>query len=95
MFNTRPQATWAPFTIPATPSVSVKSIGGKFEAKDPYVVSAKSGADPRKNPSQFLEWSQLPINDILLQLEELKRRLDSASIDAQCANGTVTVTLNL
>jgi hypothetical protein len=88
-------ANWSPYTIPTTPSVSSKSIGGKLQAYDPYVISAKSGAESGKNPSQFLEWSQLPINDILLQLAELKQRLDNASISAQCLDGNVTVTLNL
>lgn len=121
---------WSPYIIPQTPSVTSKSYGGNLKKADPYILSAKSGAQSGKNPSQYIEWSQIPINDIIERLdlieekieeldekiEELdekaveldgritsveesintiNNRLNSASINAVCNDGTVTVTLNL
>jgi hypothetical protein len=43
-------APWVPYKIPACPSVN---------AGDNYALSAKVGADPSKNPSQFLEWKEV------------------------------------
>jgi hypothetical protein len=50
MFNTPPANAWIPYTIPACPSVN---------AGDNYALSAKVGANPSKNPSQFLEWKKV------------------------------------
>lgn len=114
---------WSPYIIPQTPNVTSKSYGGNLKKADPYILSAKSGAQSGKNPSQYIEWSQIPINNIIERLdlieekiEELdakvveldgritsveesintiNNRLDSASINANCLDGTVTVTLNL
>jgi hypothetical protein len=41
---------WVPYVIPPCPTV----IAG-----DKYVLSAKVGAIPSKNPSQYLEWKEL------------------------------------
>lgn len=93
---------WTPFKIPATPNISSKSIGGKIDPGDPYILSPKSGSNSEKNPTQFLEWNQIPIKDIftrfealISRLDALESRLDAATIDAQCEDGNVVVTLNL
>lgn len=144
MYSTTPQSHWNPYTIPPTPNVVGKSYGGEFVDNDPYILSPKIGSVSSKNPSEFLEWSQLPINNIFNQIETIQtsiesletsvealqtsveslkksvetlqksietlqtkvqtiesnittinNRLDSASIDANCLDGTVKVTLNL
>jgi septal ring factor EnvC (AmiA/AmiB activator) len=123
-------APWVPYSIPKTPNVSGKEIGGKIAAIDPYILSPMAGAKASKNPSEFLEYNQIPIDFILKELERLEelikeleelikelearieviesrltgiemavsniqQRLDNASIEAECVNGTVVVTLNL
>ena len=41
-------------------------------------------------------WKEMPnIDEILERLTAIETRLDGASIDAQCQDGTVVVTLNL
>ena len=93
---------WIPFKIPPTPNITSKSIGGKISPSDPYILSPMAGSDSSKNPSQFLEYDQIPINDILTRLEAIltrldaiETRLDAATIDAECQGGNVVVTLNL
>jgi len=95
-------SNWIPFKIPATPNISSKSIGGKIDPGDPYILSPKVGSNPEKNPSQFLEYNQIPINDIftrfetlISRLDALESRLDAATIEAECQGGNVVVTLNL
>jgi hypothetical protein len=68
---------WVPYTIPPTPNVGSKSYGGDIKTGDPYVLSPSTGAVSTKNPSEFLEWSQLPINDILQKLESVFERIIS------------------
>lgn len=93
---------WNPYRIPTTPSVSEKSWDAPSSSGDPYVLSPKNGANSSKNPSGQVEWSQIPINDILNRLAEaeakiteINDRLNTATIEAECVSGDVTVTLNL
>jgi hypothetical protein len=86
---------WTPFKIPPTPTITSKSIGGKISPSDPYILSPMAGSNSAKNPSQFLEYDQIPINDILTRLDAIETRLDAATIDAECQGGNVVVTLNL
>jgi hypothetical protein len=123
MNTSNTNSPWIPYTIPPTPNVSAKFWGGTLVPPDPYVLSPNTDAVPSKNPSQFLEWSQLPINDILAKIElilekietietkietietkietietkieTIENRLDSATIEAECDNGDIVVTLNL
>jgi hypothetical protein len=55
MFNTRPQAPWVPFTIPATPASP--------ESGKKYALSFSDNAVSSKNPSQFLQWKNVGIKD--------------------------------
>ena len=86
---------WSPYIIPQTPNVTKKSYGGTTKDGDPYVMSAKSGAESGKNPSQYIEWSRIPINDIIERLDLIEERLNSATIEASCDGGDIVVTLNL
>jgi hypothetical protein len=53
MFNLQPPLTsFNPYTIPATPDIEADS-------EDLYVLSAKAGANSKKNPSQFLQWKKI------------------------------------
>jgi hypothetical protein len=88
---------WTPFKIPATPDVSSKSIGGKIDPGDPYILSPKVGSNPEKNPSQFLEYNQIPIKDILKRLADLENNPSSGLPDGAiakefdvCENGVST-----
>lgn len=89
------RAPWTPYKIPKTPNVTTKSWGAPVGEGDPYVLSPKEGALESKNPSSQMEWNQVPINDIITRIQQIETRLDAASIEAQCADGDVTVTLNL
>lgn len=109
MFNGK-GTSWHPYKIPKTPDVSGKDWGqAAVSGSDPYVLSPLANATSSKNPSGQVEWNRIPINDIINRLKEVEdkleevetrlteveNRLDSASITAECSDGTVTVTLNL
>lgn len=90
------ETSWHPYKIPAVPITAGKSWGNAaYHSSDPYVLSPISDANPSRNPTPQIGWDQLPIKDILNRISEIERRLDNASIEAECQGGTVTVTLNL
>jgi hypothetical protein len=80
-------STNKPIPLGSFPSVSVLQsmslVNGRISGG--AVASNKNSTD----------WDGIPSTDILSRLAAIEKRLDQASIDAVCENGTVTVTLNL
>ena len=87
-------SNWTPYKIPPTPNVG----DGKT-----YRLAVGDGADSAKNPSNFLDWKEDPDIESLIarldaveaRLDATEARLDAATIDAECQDGNIVVTLNL
>lgn len=84
--------------MPKLPTVpqKVENVEGSPNANNYYLGSDGYSVDSTTGePSGGGRPSWKSMDDILSRLTALETRLDGASIDAQCQNGTVTVTLNL